>query len=526
MLRNGGQKQLVNFKGLSSDYSKLELVNITKTYPGVKALDSVSLKMEGGSVHALLGENGAGKSTLIKVMTGVVKPDDGEIFLNGEPVVFDNPQKAFSSGINVVHQERNIVPTFTVAENILLERITARSFHLIRKDHIYRDAKEFIDMVGLKVDPYDKVLNLSAAQIQLIEIAKALSSRAKILLLDEPTSSMSLIEANALLETIKRLQKQGVAFLYVTHKLEEVFEIADTVTVLRDGKKVGETLPVKQLNRDSLIPLMVGRAENKEPFPMRNVEKENPILTATNIKSKYSPYNNSFTLNKGEILGWYGLVGAGRTELARALIGYDPVTDGEIFVKGKRAKIRSVSDSLNKWNISYLAESRKEEGLFLSHSIIRNIAASIWHRLVGSNKVFDVRAELELASKYCESLSIKNHSISQIVNTLSGGNQQKVNIAKTLAANPEILIVDEPTVGIDVNTKRQIHELIWELSHQGISIIVISSDMNEVIRLTDRILVFQSGHICGELHNTKNNNYMSTEIMKLCLEDRKLKCIS
>lgn len=499
----------------------LQLKNISKSYPGVKALDNVSLEIEKGKVHALLGENGAGKSTVIKIISGVINPDQGSIFINDQQVKFDNPRQAFSFGVNVVHQERNVVPTFTVGENIMIETIADKGFRPINRDQLYRESMEFIKMVGLVVSPAQVVEDLSVAEIQLIEIAKALSSRASILLLDEPTASLSYNEAASFLNTIKRLQGQGVSFLYVTHKTEEVFEIANMVTVLRDGHKVGETLPIDQLDRNKLVTLMVGRSENLEPFPTRQFPVKKPALEVKDLRSKYSIHGNSFILNKGEVLGWYGLVGAGRSELARALIGYDPAISGEIYVNGEKAKIRSVPESLYKWSIGYLSENRKEEGLFVSHTVAINIAASVWRELTNRFRFLKKNADISLAEQYCNKLSIKTPSVQQIINALSGGNQQKVSFAKTLAIKPKILIVDEPTVGVDVNTKRQIHELIWELSQDGISVIVISSDMQEIVQLTDRILVFRSGKICGELDNSKNYSSMSKKIIGFCLKEVK-----
>lgn len=497
----------------------LQLNNISKSYPGVKALDDVSLNMEKGKVHALLGENGAGKSTVIKIISGVITPDKGSMLINNQQVWFDNPRQAFSSGVNVVHQERNVVSTFTVGENIMLETIAGRGFQFINKEQMYRESQEFIKMVGLEVSPAQVVEDLSVAEIQLIEIAKALSSRANILLLDEPTASLSYGEAAKLLKIIKHLQEQGVSFLYVTHKTEEVFEIANMVTVLRDGKKVGETLPIDQLDRNKLVTLMVGRSENIERFPVRQFPIRKPALEAKDLQSKFSSHANSFTLNEGEILGWYGLVGAGRSELARVLIGYDPATGGEIYVNDKKAKIRSVPESLYQWEIGYLSENRKEEGLFISHSVTNNIAASVWRELVNRFRLLKKNADKNLAEQYCNELSIKTPHLQQIINALSGGNQQKVSFAKTLAAKPKILIVDEPTAGVDVNTKRQIHELIWELSKEGISVIVISSDMPQIVQLADRILVFRAGRICGELDNSKDYSSMSKKIIGFCLKE-------
>ncbi|MBP1933309.1 sugar ABC transporter ATP-binding protein [Ammoniphilus resinae] len=493
----------------------LELKNISKSFPGVKALDNVSLTLNKGEVLALMGENGAGKSTLIKIITGVYTPDEGSILLNGQNVSFSNPHEPIHQGINVVHQERNLVPTFTVAENILLERITKKSFSVIDKNQLFKDAQQYIDMVGLNVSPETNVETLSAGQKQLIEIAKALSSNAKIMLLDEPTASISLKEANKLIDTVRELQKQGVSFIYVSHKLEEIFQIASSVTVLRDGKNAGPKSSIKDLNRDSLISMMVGRKENKLSFPIKEMKNDSEIvLKVKDLRSNESYKKKSFQLAKGEILGWYGLVGSGRTELARVLTGIDPATSGDIEIKGKKVNINSVSDALNKHKIAYISENRKEEGLFLMHPIFNNVAASIWNRIRNRFFTLSMNTEKMIAEEYKSKLEIKTPSVLQIVGNLSGGNQQKVSIAKGLSTEPEILIFDEPTVGIDVKTKAEIHQLIWDLAESGKSVIVISSDMPEIIQLVDRILVFRNEEISGDIINNKNYDVMSKEIME------------
>lgn len=502
-----------NIAESSNDYI-LELRNIDKGFPGVKALSDVTLKLKKGEVHALMGENGAGKSTLIKVISGVHQQDNGKIYINGQEKEFSNPHEAIASGINVVHQERNLVPTFTVAENILLERITEKAMSMVDKNKLYLEAQKFINLVGLNISPDMNVESLSAGQKQLIEIAKALSSDAKIILLDEPTASISFEEVNKLLGTIRELQDSGVTFLYVSHKLEEVFDIANAVTVLRDGKNAGRRMSIDELDRDSLITMMVGRKENKRNFPIREIGKDRNIsLKIENLRSTESFQNNSFELYEGEIMGWYGLVGSGRTELARVIAGVDPATHGEIKVNGVSVKIYSVNDALYKNGISYISENRKEEGLFLMHPIFSNVTASIWKKI--RSKFFTVSAKTEksISEDYRKSLEIKTPSVNQIVGNLSGGNQQKVSIAKGLSIEPNILIFDEPTVGIDVKTKAEIHNLIWDLANKGKSVIVISSDMPEMVDLVDRILVFSNGEITGELKNSKNYDEMSKKIM-------------
>jgi len=490
----------------------LELKNITKIFPGVKALSNVSLKMREGEVHALMGENGAGKSTLIRILSGVHAQDEGTVSVFGEQVHFNNPREAFFKGINVVHQERNLVPTFSVAENILLEKISEKAISLIDREKIFQEAQEFMNMVGLDISPRQRVENLSAGQKQMIEIAKALSSRAKIILLDEPTASLSLKEADALLAIIRQLKKQGVSFLYVSHKLEEVFQIADMVTVLRDGQNAGPEKTIKELDRSKLIEMMVGRTQNIKKLEIRNLRKE-AVLEVNDLSSKKSPMKNSFKLYKGEILGWYGLVGAGRTELAKALIGAEASIAGEVLLNGKMVKIRSVAEAIKKARMVYVTENRQEEGLFLSHSITRNVAASMWKKICNRFFMLDLEEEKKVAEYYKQKLEIRTPSIEQLVANLSGGNKQKVCIAKGLSVKPEILIFDEPTVGIDIKTKSEIHDLISNLAYEGISIIVISSDMPEIVQLVDRILVFKNGQICGELQNCKDYDPMSRNIM-------------
>jgi len=500
-------------KGSNEKKAVLEMSNISKSFPGVKALDHVSFFMEEGEIHALMGENGAGKSTLIKIISGVHTADEGSMKVFGEEMVFQSPRHAFSKGISVVHQERNLVPTFTVAENILLERIAENTFQKVRWNKIFDDAVEFMEMVGLEISPYQYVENISAGQKQLIEIARALSLRARIILLDEPTASLSLKEAEHLIETIRKLKIQGVSFMYVSHKLEEVFEIADCVTVLRDGRNAGPSKLISEIDRAGLIEMMVGRNQDTKMFSDRDRTDREVVLEVRNFRSKKSPKANSFKLHNGEILGWYGLVGAGRTELVKGIIGADKEVKGEIFLKGKRIKIRTVEEALKKANIVYVSENRQEEGLFLQHPITRNIAASIWSRLRNRMGLLNIKEENRLAEEYKLKLDIRTPSIHQLSGNLSGGNKQKVCISKGLCTKPEIIIFDEPTVGIDIKTKAEIHELIRKLADEGISIIVISSDMPEIVQLVDRMIVFKDGEIKGELHNTKDYEVISHKIM-------------
>jgi ribose transport system ATP-binding protein len=491
----------------------LELSDISKGFPGIKALDRVSLTLREGDVQALLGENGAGKSTLIKVITGVYRADQGTYRIRGVDARVASPRRAFDYGIGVVHQERSLVPTFTAGENVLLYQIVGKAMHIVDRERIHRDARRFMDMVGLDIRPSHRVESLSPAQKQLIEIARALSMDTRILLLDEPTASISLTEADALLRTISRLKRQGVSILYVTHKLEEVYRICDSVTVLRDGKNAGPTTPLAELNRQQLIARMIGRSHTNAPLPARRSLDRRPVLEASDLQSAYSPIPATFTLNCGEILGWYGLVGSGRTELARAIIASDKPTGGVLRVNDREVRIDSVTDALHRWRIGYVSENRQEEGLILAHPVGRNIAITVWNRLRQRFGLLDVKAEQRTAETFRKALGIKMVSARQAVGNLSGGNQQKVSVAKWLAAKPVIMIIDEPTVGIDVGTKYELHQLIWNLAEEGISIILISSDMPEMVRLADRILVFKSNRIVGELQNDREYDSMSRKIM-------------
>jgi ribose transport system ATP-binding protein len=493
----------------------LELSGITKIYPGVKALTEVSLSLQPGEVHALLGENGAGKSTLIKIISGVERPDAGSYKLNGHPVEMRSPRQAIHHGITVVHQERSLVPTFTVGENVLLERLLGRSDRLVDRRRIHAEAVTFMEMVGLHMEPAQNVGVLSTAQQQLVEIARALSVNASILLLDEPTASISLQEASALLATIRLLRARGTSIIYVSHKLEEVFEICDSVTVLRDGRNAGAKLPVRGLQRSALIEMMIGRAHVTDALPIRNLEGREPVLEVVDQPTEATIRGSSFSLRRGEILGWYGLVGSGRTELARAIIGADRVTGGSTAIHGRPARITSIANALHRWRIGYVSENRQQEGLFLIHSIQRNIAAPVWDRLRRTYRLLFQRDERRLAEEYRQSLDIRTPDVARIVGTLSGGNRQKVSLGKWLAAKPEILFIDEPTVGIDIRTKYEIHQIIHRLGEEGTSVVLISSDMPEMIRLADRILVFKAGQIAGEIANTKAYDEMSRRIMSL-----------
>ncbi|MEV6416236.1 sugar ABC transporter ATP-binding protein [Kribbella sp. NPDC051718] len=497
-----------------------EASEVDKLFPGVRALDGVTLKLEAGSVHALLGENGAGKSTLIKVITGLYKPDGGRLLLDGQPVAFGSPHESASAGIGVVHQERNLIPGFTVGENILLQKLpTSRG--LVDRGRIRSEAKRWLAELDLDLDPDLPVTELSVAQAQLVEIAKALSVESRVLLLDEPTASITPNEAERLFRVVEKLKNDGRSVLFVSHKLEEVFQICDTVTVLRDGSSVLESGALSDLTRDQVVDLMVGRVHEALTLPPRTVPEAAPLLELSGVGTATGHVGVDLSVRPGEIVGLYGLVGAGRSELAKALLGLDRITAGEVRVRGELVRIQNVRDALKNHKIGYVTENRKEEGVFLEQSVSRNIAVTVWDRLlkrlgrIPGLSYVPKKAESALVADYVEQLGIRIASAEQLAGTLSGGNQQKVSLAKWLAAKTEILIIDEPTVGIDVRTKDAFHTLIWDLAANGLAILLITSDLPEMITLADRVVVMRDHRVRGEVANDHDYDTMSQQVIRL-----------
>ena len=493
----------------------LEMRGISKAFVGVQALDSVDLTLHQGEILALVGENGAGKSTLIKVLTGLYQADRGEITLAGAKVVLSSPRDAIAHGIAHVPQERNLVPFFSVGENIMLESLPKDRFGLIDYHTVHAEAAKWLEMLNVPVDPRTPVSGLSVAHRQLVEIARAISREGRILVLDEPTASLTPLETRVLFEILRRLRDQGVAIIFVSHKLEEVFELCDSITVLRDGKNAGDQAAVAAITRDELITRMVGRAPVKQELPKRSGSRGAPILELRSVSTSSGAKDITFSVHRGEIVGLYGLVGAGRTELAKAIIGVDKVTSGEVLVSGQRASIKSAKEALLRHRIGYVSENRKEEGLIQILSLMSNVSITIWHKLTNAIGWISGRQERSTVQPYIDQLDIKAPSLTTPISSLSGGNQQKASVAKWLAAGVELLIIDEPTVGIDVRTKANIHELIWDLVSQGLGIILISSDMAEMVRLADRILVMRHGQLTGEIENTHDYAVTSEQIMKL-----------
>ncbi len=494
---------------------ELEISGIKKAFPGVLALDNVSLRLRGGEIQALMGENGAGKSTLIKILTGVYRPEAGKIVIDGKEAHFGSPRDALNAGISVVHQERNLITEFSVAENIALENLPTRGPGWVDYKRVNRDAQKWLKPLGLDVKPTDKVKYLSVAQMQLIEVAKALSLESQVLLLDEPTASITPHETTFLFNLLRRLRDQGVAILFVSHKLEEIFELCDRVTILRDGRNTALDSDLKKMSHQELVTLMIGRDEMIQELPPKKVETEQPALEVRNLSTEAGVKGINFSLYPGEILGLYGLIGAGRTELARGIFGADKITSGDILIEGKSVQIKGVRNAVDRHRLGYVSENRKEEGLILTHSIISNISITVWPRVRQLFGWIRDRAEKEVVEPYVQKLQIKTPSIFQTVGNLSGGNQQKVSLSKWLAADVKVLIIDEPTVGIDIKTKNYFHELIWELASRGLAILLISSDMPEMVRLADRIMVMRNKTMVGEIKNNHRYEEISQKIGEL-----------
>jgi ribose transport system ATP-binding protein len=487
---------------------------LVKTFPGVRALDGATLTLRPASVHALLGENGAGKSTLVKLLTGVYRPDGGRILWDGSELQFGGPLDAQKAGIGVVHQERNLIPAFSVAENIVLHHLPGRAGWL-DKQRMRAEARRCLDLLEVDLDPDIPVARLSVAQGQLVEIAKALSLDSKVLLLDEPTASLTGDEAERLYTVVRRLRDSGHAVVLVSHKLEEVFAVADTVTVLRDGRSVAEAEPLEGYSQSQIVDLMVGRAFASIELARHTIDASRPpALRLSGVSTALGHRDISLSVRPGEILGLYGLVGAGRSELAKAVLGLERITAGTVEVHGKPARIRNVGDALRRYRLGYVTEDRKDEGLFLEQTVARNIAVTVWRRLTKAGLVPD-RAERTLAETYVDKLGIRVSSPQQLAGQLSGGNQQKVSLAKWLAAECDVLIVDEPTVGIDVRTKAAFHELIAGLAAEGLALLLISSDLPETVVLADRIAVMSELRVVGELDNDHDYPRMSQQIIRM-----------
>lgn len=492
----------------------LEAKNVSKAFFGVPVLSSVSFSVRAGEVHALMGENGAGKSTLMKIIMGIYHGDSGEILFEGKPVEIKGARDALNLGITMIHQELNPIPAMTVAENVFIgreERIGRTYFISSREQN--RKTQELLERYHMadRVSPTMKMRELSIAQVQMMEIIKAVSYNAKVIIMDEPTSSLSENETRELFKTIRLLKENGVGIIYISHRMEEVFELSDCISVLRDGQMIG-CLPSKEATRDRIITMMVGRALSSG-YPRSAAKKGKVILSARSLTRKCAFQDISFDVREGEILGFAGLVGAGRSEVMRALVGYDRLDAGELTLDGRKITIRHPIDA-KRHHITLASEDRKALGLILCRSIKENVSIQNEDQYSTLGFLHEAR-EREQVKSITKQVTVKMNGIGDIAGTLSGGNQQKVVLAKCLLSKPRVIILDEPTRGIDVGAKAEIYNMMVELTRKGIAIIMISSEMPELIGMSDRILVMAGGRINGEFSDVSKAS--QEDILKLAL---------
>lgn len=474
----------------------LEVQNITKQFPGVKALNRVSLTLNKGEVLAVIGENGAGKSTLMKILAGVQTPDSGTLLINGNKVPILNVEEALNHGIALIHQELNLSENLDIAANIYLGR-EPTTCGIINQKQTYIESEKYLKQVGLKLSPHTLVGNLTVGQQQMVEIAKALSIKARILIMDEPTSSLSLHESEALFSVIRELKAQGVSIIYISHRLGEVNELADRVVVLRDGENAGD-LDRDSISHDQMVQMMVGRAVSQF-FPHTSHEPGEVVLEVKHLRTPANPKHQiSFALKRNEIVGISGLVGAGRTELMQVLFGIDAPRSGSISVNGQQIHIQSSKDAI-KAGLALVPEDRKLQGLILEMAVRENMSLASVSRDQGPLGIINFLKERNLTAEMISALNIKTPNDRQIVQFLSGGNQQKVVLGKWLAMHPAVLLLDEPTRGVDVGAKEEIYHLMVELASKGMAILFVSSDLEEILGISDRVLVMHEGQLTGEL---------------------------
>lgn len=476
----------------------LEVKNITKIFPGVRALNNVNFTLHAGKVHALVGQNGAGKSTLIKIMSGVYQPDEGEIYLEGDRIHLPNPRRAHEMGIFTIHQELSLAQHLSVAENVFLGMKKPKRFgkFFINWGELYTRTNSVMQRLGLEIDPEQDVRSLNIGEQQLVEIAKGFLTESNVLIFDEPTSALSLHEIQYLFKIINNLKGHGIGIIYISHRLEEIFEIADTVTVLRDGDEI-VTTTIDQLDYDGITKMMIGRdlsSVNRETFrEKKNIGEE--VLRLEQLQAK-RVQSVSFNLREGEILGLAGLMGAGRSEIVRVIYGTLERESGRVFIQGKEVEIKSPAEAL-KNGIGYTTEDRKNEGLFLDQTVRSNLTISILKDL--STRGWLGKKERAKAEQLVKDYNVVTPSLAREIKFLSGGNQQKVIIARVLASKLKVIILDEPTKGIDVGAKQEVFKLVKELADSGLAVIFISSELSEVVDVADRILIIKDGKIISEL---------------------------
>ena len=474
----------------------LEMQKINKSFPGVNALQDVDFQLKAGEIHALLGENGAGKSTLIKVLGGIYHPESGDIFIDGKKVAITDVNSARDNGISIIHQELVLVPHMTIAENIFLGREPVGAFGVDMKK-MTDEAQKMLDNFDVKLDSDTMIADLTIAQQQMVEIVKAISFNCRILVMDEPTSSIADKEVAALFAIMRDLASKGVGIIYISHKMSEIFDVCDRVTVLRDGQYVG-TREVSETGRDELVSMMVGR-ELDQYYVRDNVSTDEVVLRCEHISDGYKMHSRvkdvSFELRKGEILGFAGLVGAGRSETMQCVFGLTPGSTGKVILNGKEIRIRSAVDAM-KYGLAMVPEDRKLAGLYHVQSVRFNSTIEVLEQFIAHLHI-DEKKEAAITQEYIDKMNTKTPSQEQVVSNLSGGNQQKVMIGRWLATDPTVLILDEPTRGVDVGAKAEIYEMMNELTKQGVSIIMISSELPEIINMSDRVYVMYEGNITG-----------------------------
>ncbi|KGK86980.1 sugar ABC transporter ATP-binding protein [Clostridium sp. HMP27] len=493
----------------------LLMENIDKSFPGVKALKNASLELRKGEVHVLLGENGAGKSTLMKILGGVYTKDSGKIYLEGKETEISGVKDAKAKGISIIFQELNLIDHLTVAENIFIgnEYLQSKQLKVVDYKTMNKKTQEILKELDIDVKPNELVKNLSIGQKQMIEIAKSVSFDAKIIVMDEPTSSLTDKECEKLFQIVNKLKKQGVAIVYISHKLEEFKYIVDRITIMRDGEYV-KTVDFKTTTEDELVKLMIGR-DLGDRFSNEYVEKGEVAFKIENITSD-KVRDVSFEVRAGEIVGLYGLMGSGRTETAMAVVGYDKIKSGKVYIENKEVKIKQPKDAVNA-GIAYVSEDRRNLGVVVGFSVAQNINLSSMDK-VSSSGIINENEEKEAANRFVKSLSIKTPNVFQKVKNLSGGNQQKVAIAKWLQRDSKVYIFDEPTRGIDIGSKAEIYKLIKDLAKNGHAIIVISSEMPEIIGLSDRVVVMNNGRVTGTVEkDVQDKKGVEEKIMKYAI---------
>ena len=487
-----GEKIVINI-----NFKELKIESVSKSFPGVQALDNVSMKIASGKVHALMGENGAGKSTLIKILAGAYSKDSGDISFDENKLNIRNPNDSLNYGIKVVYQEISLISEFSVAENIFLDNFPTNNLGIINWNKLYKDTEELFNRIGFDLNPKSKISDLSISQQQMVEIARAVFKNASLVIMDEPTSSLTPNEIDKLFTVIKNLKQNNIAILYVTHKIDEIFQIADEVTVLRDGQHISNKL-ISESSEETIIKDMVGRTVNATFERPVDISSAKTVMKVKQISSKNKINNVSFDLHEGEILGFFGLMGAGRTELAKAIFGYDKITEGYVEINNNTYKSFNTSTMVNN-GVGYITEDRKGEGIVKDMNLRENMSLPSL-KIFEDLFVINQKKEKKAADEYIKKFSVKTPSSERLITLLSGGNQQKVLVSRWLIRELKIIILDEPTRGVDIGAKTEVLSLINDLAKQGLSVLLMTSEMNDLLSLSDRILVMADGKISKEFY--------------------------